>query len=418
MMSPLRLAILSLSRHRLTTFIAVISIAISVACSGTLLRLYQVSESRFSVFGEGGDAIIGAKAGGIEILLGSLNAEGDYPGFLPYKLFESLRSQQSVQHGDGQVTTPSYIEHIIPMIYFAKLGEYRVIGTDQGFFQRPQRGEPLRLREGSWFVSPSSAKSLVIGSQVAKDMRLSVGDTLTLDLWGKDIAEGVRLTDFEVVGIMEATYSTWDRMLYSTVEVAHEAIAKGFKLSGEDNIWGADVLHYFLVYLRPGGLKHLETLVNKRTVGQSISVESEKQKLKALSGLGQKIGMFVTFFVIFLSGLCVCSLLITRFEGMSLQVAVLRAIGYTRKELALWLFWEGLLLGLVGVFAGGFLDLLIFPLMRGLLHAALPPPELVSSSVWQSGVVWLVALAATVLSVIVPMLQVSRQDAHSFLKGH
>jgi putative ABC transport system permease protein len=105
-MTPLRLARLSLSRHRFATAITVISIGMSVACGGILLRLHQLSESRFSAMGRGGDAIVGAKAGGIEILLGSLNGEGNFPDFLPYKLFESLRAEQAITHGDGVVTRP------------------------------------------------------------------------------------------------------------------------------------------------------------------------------------------------------------------------------------------------------------------------------------------------------------------------
>lgn len=116
-MSSLKLAYLSLSRHLFSTVISIIAIALSVACACILLRLYQISESRFSSLGNGGDAIVGAKSGGIEILLNSLNAEGKYPDFLPYSLFQSLRNEQAITHGDGVITKPSYIQSIIPFIY-------------------------------------------------------------------------------------------------------------------------------------------------------------------------------------------------------------------------------------------------------------------------------------------------------------
>src|SRR4051812_11418281 len=96
-MTPLRLARLSLTRHLFATAITVAAIGLSVACGGILLRLYLLSESRFEALGRAGDAIVGAKAGGIEILLGSANGEGAYPDYLPYKLFETLRAQQNVQ---------------------------------------------------------------------------------------------------------------------------------------------------------------------------------------------------------------------------------------------------------------------------------------------------------------------------------
>ena len=82
-MNALRLAILNLTRRRVPTFLALLSIAISVGFSGVLLRLYFLSESRFSTLAKGGDAIVGAKSGGLDILLNCLNLEGPYPGYIP-----------------------------------------------------------------------------------------------------------------------------------------------------------------------------------------------------------------------------------------------------------------------------------------------------------------------------------------------
>lgn len=110
-------------------------------------------------------------------------------------------------------------------------------------------------------------------------------------------------------------------------------------------------------------------------------------------------------------------MLLTRFEGMSLQLAVLRAIGYTKKELSAWLVWEGLMLGIMGVVLGALLDAIGLPIFRSLLGTALPRPELVSSSLFDSYMIWIIALLATTLSVLVPMLKMSLQDIHDSLKG-
>src|ERR1700722_18505955 len=111
-MTPLRLALLSLARRRVPTIITVVAIAMSVACAGILFRLYHLSASRFDSLGRGWEAVVGAKAGGIEILLSSLNAEGPYPDYLPYVLYESLRANRTVQFEDGHTSEPSYIRGI------------------------------------------------------------------------------------------------------------------------------------------------------------------------------------------------------------------------------------------------------------------------------------------------------------------
>lgn len=413
-MNPLKLARLSLSRHLFATVITVIAIGLSVACGGILLRLYQVSESRFSAMGRGGDAIVGAKAGGIEIILGSLNGEGDFPGFLPYKLFESLKAEQTVQFEDGASAKTSYIEAIIPFVYFGKYKDtYRVVGTDENFYQRSRRGESLSLKDGKWFTQSGE---VVLGATIAAESGLKVGDSIAIRPWA---GMGPRLPEMslQVSGIMLSTGSQWDRTLFSSVAQAHQVFEQNLPAIADKSIWGPQVLHYFLVDLHPNGFAPLEALVNRRTVGQVVKVEEQKARLQEISGVGKSVGLFVTTFVILLGGLSVCSMLITRFEGMSLQLAVLRALGYTKKELSKWLLWEGLLLGVMGVILGALIDSLGFPLLRSLLGSALPPSDLVSSSVFDSAVIWIMAIAAIVASVVIPMVRMARQDAHNSLKG-
>ncbi len=411
-MSPFRLARLSLSRHLFSTGITVIAIALSVACGGLLLRLSKISDSRFSAMGNNGDAIVGAKAGGIEILLSSLNGEGNFPDFLPYKLFESLQSQQSVRFEDGATSKPNFIQAVIPIVYFAKLEGFKVIGTNETFYFKAHSEQKLALSEGRWATAPGE---IVLGSAIARLEHKKLDDLVVLEAW---VGDKISRAPFrlKVVGVLDPTQTIWDRSAFSTVEQAHQVLSQNPAELAQRSIWGASVLHYFFIYLNPGGFSQLEALINKRTVGQVVKVDEEKEKLKELTGVGKKLGIFVTVFVILLGGLAVCGMLVTRFEGMSVQLAVLRALGFTKKHLAKWLLWEGFLLAAIGVFCGALLDALCLPFLRELLGSALPSPQMVSSSIGDSGLIWSVAIMATVISVTVPMLRMSRQDTHSSLR--
>lgn len=66
---------------------------------------------------------------------------------------------------------------------------------------------------------------------------------------------------------------------------------------------------------------------------------------------------------------------------------------------------------------GALIDFSVLPILRSLLGTALPPAELVSSSIFDSAMIWAIAIAATVTSVLVPMARMSRQDTHSSLRG-
>src|SRR5665213_1479102 len=195
---------------------------------------------------------------------------------------------------------------------------------------------------------------------VARREGLHAGDSLRVQPWMADFTGEAGL-EMRVVGILSPTGFAWDRMLFSGIPQAQAFLMANSSHLGERSIWGEKVLNYFLINLHPGGFKYLEALVNKRTVGQVIQVEQEKRKLEELTGAGKSIGLFVSVFVILLSSLSVSSMLITRFEAMGVQLAVLRAIGFARSEIGLWLIWEGLLLGLAGCFLGGVIDAVGFP---------------------------------------------------------
>ena len=110
-------------------------------------------------------------------------------------------------------------------------------------------------------------------------------------------------------------------------------------------------------------------------------------------------------------------MLLSRFEGMLTQLAVLRALGYQKMFLMRWLLCEGLILGLVACLLGALTDCLIFPVLRESFGQALPSVDLVASNIGQSWPVWITAMLSTTVAVFLPMLRLSRQSIHQSLRG-
>lgn len=412
-MSPLRLAWLNLVRRRVPAVIALVAIALAVATSGMLLKLYFLSGSRFTTIARGVDAVVGAKAGGIDILLGSLDTEGPYPGFLPYKLFLSLRERRVTHFEDGAKTDPAYLHIVTPFVYFGQYRRHRIIGTDASFATRPGAFATPALAAGNWATNLGET---VVGAAVARDEGVRVGDALSAQAW-TGAAPGVQQPAFllRVVGILARSGTVWDGALFATVEQA-QAVLRQADL-GTRSTWGADVLNYFLINLDPAGMPALAALINGRTVGQIADVPQEQQRLAELTGAGRRLGFLMTALVMLLGGLSVAAMMVTRFDAMTVQLAVLRAIGYGRRDVACWLVWEGLILGCAACVIGGTLDALAFPSLRALLGAALPSPETVACPAYQSAPVWGTAVAATVLAVFIPLYRLYRQDIHRALRG-
>lgn len=271
-MTPFRLAILNLFRRPLSTWISILGIAVAVAASGILLKIYLLSQSRFQTLAKEGQSIVGAKAGGIEILLGSLNLEGPVPGFLPYSLFLSLKSQQTVKFEDGAESKPSFLKAVIPFLYFARYGQFRVIGTSSDFVHRPFAPDSPEIASGTWC---SAGGEVVVGAQVAREKDLHLGSILRVQTV---IGRSTQGFEMKVSGILKATGKIWDYAVFSTVEAAQAAL--GHSDISATSIWGTNVLHYYLLYHEPQGLAPLKSLIDQRTVGQLVSIESKFTDLK------------------------------------------------------------------------------------------------------------------------------------------
>jgi putative ABC transport system permease protein len=413
-MSAFQLAFLHLFRKKLTTIIAIASLSLSVAAGGILVKLYALSHSRFSSLALQGDAIIGAKAGGLDILLGALNLEGPYPEYMPHNLFESLRKQKTVVFADNAQSTPNYIQSIIPLLYFADYKNYRVIGTDDSFLNRPRSEDSPIVIKGRWLAGPNE---VVLGSETANRERLLVDDNIIISsLAGAGIVKNAKhiQKSVKIVGIFAPTHTIYDAAIISSINDGRLMITD----SGMGNpVWKGDVLSYCLVYLEPGTLPQLTSLVNQRTVAQVVSVTEQYNRLKDLAGTGQTMGLVIISLILLLGGLGVISSMISRFEAMSLQVAVLKAIGYSRLFIGRWLLWEGLLLGTLASAVGGIFDLLFFPLIRDMLGSAIPRSPLANIPFYQSATVWAAAITGIILGVLIPFVRFNRSDAHTLLKG-
>ena len=410
-MKSYKLAFLNLSRRRVTTLIAIGSIAISVACSGVLLRLYLLSSSRFVTMAEGGDALVGAKSGGIDILLGSLNLEGEFPDFIPFRLFESLREQQTVGFEDGATLGSSFSRLVIPFVYFGKFRQYRIIGTDESFLHRPET-EKDPILEGVW---AKEIGEVVLGAQVAKSSGVRIGETIDATTWVSKEDIPPEKFKLKVVGIFRPMHSVWDNALFSNLKQSRLVFAT--YESHLKTIWGPDVLHYYLVYVKTGGFKDLENLINRRTVAQAINITVEKDKLLRLTGEGQRLGFLISILIMFLGALSVAAMMVTRFDSMMIQLAVLRAIGYSKLNVTAWLLWEGLYLGIIATTIGAGLDYLLFPIIKTMLEATLPNSDLISSPLYQSMPIWVACLLGTILAASIPLMRLYGQNIHDSLKG-
>jgi ABC-type antimicrobial peptide transport system permease subunit len=159
----------------------------------------------------------------------------------------------------------------------------------------------------------------------------------------------------------------------------------------------------------------LQNTVQNRSAGQWVEVEREYANLMGILGQGENVTWGLTLISFFLSCSVVALLLVERFEAMSRDLGLYRALGYSRTQISAALLWEAFILGVLGICLGMVLE-------RG-ASVCVPwiwNPAWLQSPAWPSMsllLLWGSALTAVLLIPVVPIIRLYRWAAHESLSA-
>ncbi|QLY26932.1 ABC transporter permease [Bdellovibrio sp. KM01] len=411
-MSLLRLSYLYLKRHLLTSAITVLSLAIAIAAVTVLLKLEVLSHSRFDTLAPQGDAIVGAKSGGIDILLGALNFEGEVPNYIPQNLYETLKAKKDISFEDQSKFQNGFtVSHITPLLFFGKYKDFKLVGTDESLLSMTPSDSAPQLQDGQFPQNPGEA---LIGSQVAHSQSLTVGQNIYThaEIYGSNIASAA--FPLKITGILKPTGKSWDKGIFTNLTTAQAAVAA---TPGYQTIWGPRVLSYFILNISPDGQDSLASLINQRTVSQIAFVEQEKTRLQELSGSNQTLQLLIVGILLLTSTLTVLAVFYTRMEGRTVELAVLRALGRSRAELTGLLITEGLMMGFSAIILAALLEFILNPIILSTAGGNLPAPTASNWPWWMILVTGAFAIFAVMIASLPPVWRLFRQDIHSTLRN-
>lgn len=196
-----RLALASLRSRALTVVLTVLSIAVSVALIASVDRVRSEAKASFSSTISGADLLVGARTSGLNLLLYSIFRIGDAGNSISWRSVEHIEALASV-------------DWVIPLSLGDSHRGYRVLGTDERYFQRYRYGREqlLAFEVGEPFSDDAGA---VLGSAVSDALDYQLGDEII-------ISHGVGQTSFlqhkdrpfRVVGILSPTGTPVDRTVH------------------------------------------------------------------------------------------------------------------------------------------------------------------------------------------------------------
>ena len=215
-----------------------------------------------------------------------------------------------------------------------------------------------------------SGRGLVIGSQFAANLNLSVGDRLSIyspaDLakmekrQGKPDAEAVLPDDYTVNGIFDVGYFEYNaNIVVTSLENAQDL----YNL--DDNVHGLMVMLRD-PYQAPQVRRELATALGP---GYTISIWTEENSgiLNALL-VEKNVMFYLLFFIVLVAALCILSAQITFVVQKTREIGMLKALGATNLQISGVFLGQSAIIGVLGVISGYGLGMLAITYRNEFLH--------------------------------------------------
>ena len=200
-----RLVGASLWSRRLAVALVALAVAVSTVLFLSVERLRTGAWDSFASTISGTDLIVGARSGGVQLMLYSVFRIGNATNNITW---------QSVE----DVTGMADVAWTVPLSLGDSHRGYRVVATTDAYFARYRygRGRALALREGRDF---EDLFDVVLGAEVADALGYRLGDRVVI-AHGLGEAGLVAHDDlpFAVAGVLERTGTPVDRSLHVSLE--------------------------------------------------------------------------------------------------------------------------------------------------------------------------------------------------------
>ena len=346
------LALKSAWARRLTLGITLAAIALASALLLCVERVRHDARQSFTQSVSGVDLVVGARTGGVQLILHAIFHSGAATNNIRWDSFEAIASHPAVAWA-------------VPLSMGDSHRGYPVVGTRADFFSRFHYadGQPLIFARGQAFTGVFEA---VLGSEVASGLGYRVGDHITLTHGMTEAGPGHDDKPFTVAGVLAPTGTPVDRSVYvslKAITAIHLDWTGGAPLPGL-NIPAEHVRKFdlqpkeitaFLVALKNRAeVFRLQRHINGyrgealMAVLPGVVLDEIWQTLAVVEHT-----LFAMSALVMLAGLAgLTATLLAGLNERRRELAILRALGASPRVIFLMLTVEGLLITTLGVLLG------------------------------------------------------------------
>ena len=322
----LRLALASLFARALTVGMTILAIALSVALFLGVEKIRTSAKASFTNTISGTDLIVGARSGSVQLLLYSVFRIGNATNNLTWQSYQDIAALADVAWA-------------VPISLGDSHRQFRVMGTTVAFFEHYKYGmrRALALTDG---VIISDLFDTVVGSDVAKTLKYSVGDPIII---AHGLASFTEHKDqpFRVSGILEKTGTPVDRTVIvnmEAIEAIHVDWKSGAKTPGQstpvDVVRRMDLTPKAVTAALIGVKTPLKTFALQRAINQypeepllAILPGVALQELWAIVGVAETALIAVSVMVVITALIGMMATIFSSLNERRREMAIFRAMG-------------------------------------------------------------------------------------------
>jgi putative ABC transport system permease protein len=387
-----RLAIAYARRRPLATLLVVIMLALGVATITLTLLVTRELEARLTRDAAGIDLVVGAKGSPLQIVLAGVYHADVPPGNIPLAAIETLRRNP-------------LIAQVIPLALGDSFHGARIVGTEPDLITHYGG----TLEKGELWSLPLDA---VLGSDVARTSRLRVGDRFE---GSHGLAEGGAEhagSRYTVTGILAPTGTVLDRLVLTSVAsvwAVHEHERNAASVAPRE------VTLALVKYRTPLAAASLPRAIDRETALVAASPAYETARLLTVFGAGVDMIRAFAWLLVAASTLMLFVALAQTLDERRYDLAIMRALGASRGQVATVLLAESLFLSAAGAVLGLAIAHVAAAAIGGWLPQAAPLSAAARHFLPEEGLVGAVALTAGIIAALWPAWRAYRLDVAATL---
>ena len=388
-MSDLRFVLYSLKYRFLNSFLSIMLTAFGVSIALLISQFGNHIQNRINLDGQGIDIVVGAKGSPLQLILSSVYHIDIPTGNIAYSQAKKIMNNPQ-------------IEESIPLALGDNWRGFRIVGTTTNYI----RHYDMSLRTGRYW---DQNFEVVVGSSV----NLDIGDEF-MGVHGL-LEDGSSHEEhkYNVVGILKPSGTVVDRLILTSLnsvldihglhkvdnsfeknhehqhdhehhmeahhdvhehdhdkekhkneDEKHHKHTKNDKETYKTNELGSSEITALLIKTKsPIANINLPRSINRESSLQAANPALEINRLISLFGIGSKSFAILSLILILIASLNIFSGLASNLENRMGDLAVLRAVGFSKKRIFKIIVLEGILVVLIGILLGILIGFLLFSIL-------------------------------------------------------